>query len=488
MIGRNIIFAVLAITILGAAVYANSIGGKFIWDDEFLIEENAFIKAPTPGNIRNIFTKDIGAGAGRAFAPYRPLQIASYAKDRFLWGQGVYGYHLTNIALHIMTGLAVFWLALILCKDTFVSGLAAALFVVHPVHTEAVAYISGRADPLSAFFMLLALIFYIKAIDSPKIISYILMGIFFAAAVFSRESALILPALILLYHYAFRKRLRPAGIIIMLAVALLFIISRSAVIGNIHFKAHPATVFQRLPGALAAFADYIKLLFVPAGLHMGYGDRIFAFGLRSLAGVVLLCSFIVYIFRIRRRGGILFFAAGWFAITLLPQSNLYPVGAYMAEHWLYLPSIGFFLAAAELLRQAIRKGGIFKIAAISLAVAALTLYSYLTIRQNSYWRDPVTFYETTIRYVSDDPKLYTNLANTYYNAGEKEKSVRLYKKALELNPRGAIIYFNLGNALSDLGRRSEAMAAYKRALELKPDFAQAREELESHFKGMPHDL
>ena len=148
------------IMILGLAVYANSLGGEFLWDDHHLIEDNMTINRWS--KVTRVFTTDIASGAGGKYNFYRPLQIISYMFDYWLWKLNPIGYHLTNILLHILTALCLYWLINLIFKQPMLAFLSSVLFVVHPVHTEAVAYISGRADSLALLFMALCFIFYAK--------------------------------------------------------------------------------------------------------------------------------------------------------------------------------------------------------------------------------------------------------------------------------------------------------------------------------------
>ncbi|MFC1624718.1 hypothetical protein ACFL28_05380, partial [Candidatus Omnitrophota bacterium] len=163
--------SIALIILLGFIIYGNSLDGKFMWDDEKLIEENTYIKEWR--HIKEIFTENIGKGAGEKSNFYRPLQMLTYMIDYSLWKLDARGYHLTNIFLHILVALGIFYLVSILFKDTLLSFLASIFFVVHPIHAGPTNYISARANSLVAVFMLLTLIFYIKALDTKKLSLYL---------------------------------------------------------------------------------------------------------------------------------------------------------------------------------------------------------------------------------------------------------------------------------------------------------------------------
>jgi tetratricopeptide (TPR) repeat protein len=463
---KPVITFIILVAILGVAVYANSLNGKFIWDDDYLIKDNAYIR--NWSNIKEIFTKDIAAGADIDFTSYRPIQILSYAADYSTWKLNPKGYHITNMSLHITVALLVFWLINLLFNDRFLSFLTAAFFVIHPVHTAAVSYISGRADSLAALFLILSFILYIKALDKEDMIFYLMMLLSYTLALLSRESAIILPILLLFYHFALRKKLNIEKFVVIAGIAFAYILLRLIVIKTaMPHTLSPSTFLQRMPGFFAAITNYMKILFMPLVLPMEYGDKLFRFSdPKVILGIAITAFLLFYAVRKKCRESLVFFSIGWFFIALLPQSNLYPVNAYMAEHWLYLPSIGFFLALAHVLERCAtnRRPGL-NLAYGLLIIFMLVFYSFLTIKQNNYWKEPVTFYERTLELVPDSWRMHNNLGNTYSANRDYDSAISSYKKAIELHPGYAAAYFNLGNVYKDTGDYKAAIDFYKKAID-----------------------
>ena len=469
---KNLISIILLI-ILGFAVYANSLNNEFFWDDQNLVTENRYIKSYS--NTLKIFTEDTVSGGVYKYNFFRPLQIFSYMIDYSLFGLDVKGYHLINILLHILAALAVFWLINILFDNWIISSFTSLLFLVHPIHTEAVAYISGRADPLALLFMLLCLIAYIKHINTGSLAAFILMLLSCMLAFLSREGSLIIPGLLLLYHYAFKKKLRAAPFLSVLAVTFIYMLLRFKVVGGILFSGQisSATLLQRIPGFFVAIVKYIGLLILPFDLHMEYGNRLFNISdPKAIAGMVVLISLLVYAFRKRKSNVLAFFAIAWFIVTLIPVSNLYPLNAYMAEHWLYVPSIGFFLILAGMMSYLYSNKGL-RVFTIMLIAALLSCYSFLTIKQNSYWRSPLVFYERMLSYAPDSARVYNNLGKAYYYNHKYERAIALYQKAAELEPDNAETYYNLGIVYNVLNKPEDAILEYKRAVVFNPDYAKA---------------
>ena len=467
--------AIILIIVLGFIVYANSLNGKFIWDDESLVEDNIHIRSFS--NIKKIFTEDVGKGARKEYGFYRPFQSLSYMIDYFLWGLDVRGYHLMNMVLHIFVALSLFWFLSLLFGDMPLSLFAAVLYLVNPIHTEAVAYISGRSDSLSTLFMLLTFILYIKFIAKNNIGIGCLAMLSYTAALLSRESSLILVALLLLYHYTFRKKIEIKQFLPILSIAVGYIIFRLSVLEFIRPENWGDTaVIERVPGFFAALATYIKLMLFPFHLHMEYGTKSFNLSdPTAITGVVIFFTLLIYAFR-KRDDKVIFFSVLWFLIGLLPVSNIYPpLNAYMAEHWLYVPSIGFFLILAKGLNS-IYKVEKFRFFGITITVAIVGFYSYLTMVQNNYWKDPIVFYERTLKYEPDSYKACHGLATKFKESGRLKEAIVLFNKVLEINPYDVESYNNLGNIYKDyedFRDYEKAIAFYKKAIEIKPTLGEA---------------
>ncbi|MFA6385043.1 MAG: tetratricopeptide repeat protein [Candidatus Omnitrophota bacterium] len=464
------ILYILAIVVAGFAVYAGTLHHPFIWDDGMLITENPFVK--NWSYLSKIFTSDIGAGAGGLYHSFRPLQILTYAIDHSLWRMNTVGYHLTNIILHILTALSVFWLIDILFKKRMLSFFAAFLFVIHPVHTEAVTYISGRSDPLSALFFLLAFIYYIKQQDGKNTVFFFLMSVCYSLALLARENAVILPLVLVLYHYTSGKKFSEKLFIPISAIAAIYIIVRFTLLKHLLLHTVVRTgVIERLPGAFAAMFEYTRLLFAPTSLHMEYGLKIFRFiDARVFAGFLITCALFAVAFRARKNNKLLFFAIIWFFLTLIPVSNIYPVNAYMAEHWLYLPSVGAFIVMGNILCRIsldLRR----KILALVIFLLLSGWYSFITVKQNSYWKDPVTFFERAAKYAPESHLIHNNLAGAYTAVNRNDDAIKEYKRALEINPRYSKAYGNLGFLYAGSGKYEDAIKAYNTALEINPEDA-----------------
>ena len=480
--GRDIGFLALALLVIAAAgfaVYTNALGADLLWDDHYLVKNNVYIRSFE--YVGKIFTENIEPAYRKRFLFYRPLQMFSYLLDYHLWGLNSVGYHLTNILLHIMVAFSLYWLVLLFFKDRLLALAGALVFIVHPVHIEAVTYVSGRADTLAALFMLLSFVYYVKFLDSGVRAHLAALTAAFILAVLSRESALILPALFLLYNMAFRRKPNASAITVTASLAVIYVIFRVFVFRfSLPHTQCPANIFERLPGSLVAVATYVKLIFLPFDLHMEYGTRIFPWS-HSLvpagaAAFLLICVCIAYS---RKRNSVIFFSLSWFVITLLPSLNIYPINAYMSEHWLYIPLMGLSMAAGYVFSNLYHSPR-FRYPALIGVLFLLSFFGRITVENNRFWQDGITLYERTLKYAPDRSVLYNNLGILYADrndseTGDREKAVQMFKTAISVDPTYVYAYNNLGKIYNLMGKKDEAMRYYKKSLELYPD------SVESHY-------
>ena len=483
--GRNkpgAVTALVFIVIAGFAVYLNSLGGEFLWDDIHFIKNNVYLRSWS--HLPEIFTRDVAAGSGERYNYYRPLTIFTYLIDHTLWGLDARSYHLANILYHVLTALSVYLLVEILFRDRLLSFLTGLLYVIHPINTETVAYISGRPDSLCAFFMLACFILYIKYLDHEGATTFILMIASCICAVLSRENCIVLPALLLLYHLTFKRKLRIKPFLPIAAIAGAYILLRMYFMDP---AAAPTTLSQRAPGFFAAIAGYCRLILLPFDLHQEYGPQLFHFhDGRVIAGIVIVTFAFVtcLLLAVKQRaaprgettgtggGTLVIFSILWFFISLLPVSGIYPIAAYMAEHWLYVPSIGLFILLSYGLCSLYRARGLRTVSVICMAGLAV-FYGASTIRQNSYFKDPLTFFERTLKYSPGSARIHNNLGIKYFEAGRIDEGMARFKKAIEIDPRYPEAYNNLGHVYYTMGRNDEAQNLFVKATELNPRYAEA---------------
>lgn len=469
---KSIVFLlILVVFIFTLLTYINTLKNGFIWDDEYLVLENSYIKSFR--YIKDIFKRNTGFSSGNLNNFYRPLQELSNMIDYFLWGRNPMGFHLTNIILHSLTSVMVFIFIFYISNNYFISFLSAILFGIHPINTESVSYIAGRADSLYSFFFLLSIIFYIKfckrIIESKKGFGFYLVALMgFIFSLLSKEHSLILPIIILLYLYAILKgkiqddkfmflKLTWSGYVL---IFIIYIIIRNTILDFSKFETASMytsiPLFSRLITFFKGILVYIGLLIFPYNLHMERSIGISRSLLEPLSLIAI--SFIIAIlflaFKAYKENRLMTFFILWFFIMLLPVSNIVPLNSLIAEHWIYLSQIGLFAIAAlhiQLIYKRLLRTKKTKTIGTGVLICLLIPYIFATIKQNAVWRDEITFFKKTLEYEPENAKLHLNLGLTYIENGMEKEALKEWEEAARLRKDYTEAYANIGTLY--LGRK-----------------------------------
>jgi Flp pilus assembly protein TadD len=437
--------------------------GYTLMDDQGLIAEN-YSLIGNIGNVINAFKTDAFGSNG---ALYRPLLTVSLMLDALYSGQNAWGYHLTNILLHALSCCLLFYLLISLkysARDSFIS---AAIFSVHPVLTQAVAWIPGRNDILLTVWVLGAFLSWIRCLEGRRNLWLALHLISGLLAVLAKETALLLPVLLLWFAWlrnrtAFPKSaFKAAAGWLVIGVLWLFMKMAAA-------PGAGETTVNRLPEIVSGLLGYIGKIVIPlkfAAIPVPR-DTSLAIG---LAGVVILAAGIFAGLKDRRS---FLFGAGWFLLFLAPNFFSSTDYANFMEHRLYLPLIGFIIMLLELKvwgvlikRPAIFYGS-FSIALILLGVR--------TVAHAENFRDPKIFWEYAVK---SSPSLYyvhDMQGRLFLQDGRLKEAGSAFEKAVALKgdyPHG---HNDLGVVQMSQGRYREAEIGFARALEIDPSFRDAR--------------
>jgi len=467
-IRKKTLLYIITIIFAGIIIYANGLQGPFIFDDELLVKENEYIRDLSL--FPKYFTTGVFAGAARQSVYYRPLQTLSYAIDHLFWKQNPLGYHISSVIIHLCMALSIFWFVKLIYDNRLMAWIAAIFFVVHPIHTEAVTYISGRSDPLAAVFLILAFIFYKKESAKKSIVFLTLCVLAYTCSLLSREASIIFPLLVLAYHYSLKEKIPVRGFSAILFVSATYFVVRTCILS--HLLAAPAppaiSLAGRLPGVFVAIFNYTRLVLIPLNLHMEYGQVLFSFTDYKVILGLLICVLTAALFLKKRNDPLISFSLLWLVVTLLPVMNLFPVGTFMAEHWLYLPSVGLFLLLARSITSLYQKERL-RVYALAIAAGLLVFYAIITVKQNSYWGDKVFFFERTLRFSPKSARAWLELGNAYSERGNFQKARDSLEKAIEVRPDYAAAYYNTGRLYTEMGKTGEAITAYKKSIEIKPN-------------------
>ncbi len=505
---RNRFLAVFVIFLfLGLALYANSFGNALFWDDDDLITKNAYVQS---FNAKEFFAQNEIAGANQISNYWRPLLLISFAIDYKIWGLAPIGFHFTNTVLHIFSAwLAFVFLSLFISsinkKKYFsderiflLSFLPSLVFLVHPLNTEAVTYVSGRGDPLSATFSLLALIFYVSFRNYKRRIYILASLLFFIFGLLVKEQVVFLPLLIVLTELflndekGIKRRIMSllgkvwsfAAVSIVYAVLRLTILDFNNLLDGVDYSlsdSYNVDVWQRLFTFCSVMLLNLKILFVPLGLHMAREISPVAsfFSWSVIVFILFLAASLLASIKNWKRSPLVSFGVLWFLTILLPRTNIVAINRPMYEHWLYLPMLGFWLSLFSLVFLLFDKivEGRFKKIVFLIVGACLMLFvvflSIATIVRNSDWRDPITFYEKNLGYTPNSYIQRNNLAMAYDESGQYQKAIEQYRQAIDIADIYPQVHYNLANSLVSIGSYEEATKEYEAALKISPRFFEA---------------
>jgi tetratricopeptide (TPR) repeat protein len=411
-------------------VYARMLNADFVWDDTNLVLKNAYILDLT--HLKQIFSSDLAAGAGQKYYFYRPIQNISYLIDYAIFGFNHWAYHAVNILLHLMVSWSVFRFISYLAKDGWTAFLTTAIFALHPVHSSVVCYVSSRADMLCALFMFCSLNCYFRSIkgNDPRELFFSLS--FFVLALLSKEYAMILPVLMILIYAMDKSLLRIQSWGIFIAVVLVYMVMRIFLLPEILSPFHYVVpVISKIPGVFAALAEYMRLLIVPKSLHMSYGNFLFTFN-DALVRKGVLGMFVLISMAVLGRRSFYGFGCGWLLLALVPVF-IFPVNAFMAESWLYVPSVGYAFVLAVFIRKFLMLPN-GRAAGCLLAVVILSFYGLVTWQQTRFWQNELVLFKWTALNAPYSAKVHYNLGSAYMRLGDRNQAVKSFKKALDLNP------------------------------------------------------
>jgi len=504
-------------------VYLNTLGDGFVWDDPISVASVRHVRGA--GDAATLFARPAFAGVDSAIARaglveyYRPLWSLSLAVDHALWGDRASGYHLMNLVLHVAAAALTFAIALALLGDVVLALLAGLLFAVHPVHVEAVAWISARNELLCTVALLAAFLAYARERRGGKVFPGIVCVLAFEAALLSKETALAFPLLVLLYELRDRTatlRSRVVPPLILAAAAVPYLVMRAAVV---HPLPDPHPLVERLMAAPAIALTYLRLLLVPHPLAVLYHADAGAGSLGVWLAALGLVIVVVLVARMRTRAPEVSFGLGWTLLTMVPVLGIAVTlrPAPLAERYLYLPSVGWCLAWAGAIALAQQldagtradsaRGARVRAWLLALSWVVLAAFTAMTVRRNAIWKSDATLMPQMAADAPGSPHAHEGLAlvleqqgrlaealaeyraaraldptlaSTTYNVarmhellGDTGAAVREYRAALDLDPRYRASWYALGHLLESQAHFDEAATAYERGLELGPD-AEAR--------------
>jgi len=477
--------------------------GLIKYDDARYVADNAIVAAGlTWRGVVWAFT------AGYA-SNWHPLTWLSHMLDVQLYGMHFGGHHLTNVVLHIANTLLLFGVFQRMTGATGRSGFVAALFAVHPLHVESVAWVAERKDVLSGLFWMLTLWTYVSYVRQPRWNRYVLVALCFVLGLLAKPMVVTLPFVLLLLDYWPLGRMTPdlgagpdrAGVTpssLQLRVALPLLREKLPLLALALASSVVTFVVQRQGGAVGGFDEYsfvhrvenaltsyvgyVWKMVWPARLGLFYPFPTSFAAWQVITAAVILIGASIVALRAARRHPYLLVGWLWYLGTLVPVIGLVQVGDQaMADRYTYIPLVGLFLivawgvpalVAGWLVCQRALEGlqRTALVTAAGVVIAALIVAARSQVR---YWRDPIAMWQHTLQVTGENAFARNSLASFLIEAGRTAEAVPHLVEAVRIDPRFAGAYNNLGAALIQQGNGSEAIAHFAAAARLRPQYADA---------------
>lgn len=490
----------MAILVAVAAAYAPALWNGFVWDDTALVLRDPLIRSwrLIPEGFNHFLFVDATASDF-----YRPVQRMIYTLDYAAFSFAPAGYHFTNIAIHAGAAIALLFFAeqLLLFfgmpapRSRLISSVVALIWAIHPVHSAAVVYVSGLADPLAALFGFAGCYILLRShsLELRRVMPCLLGAtLLFLLAALSKESGLIFPILALTIALLVKQRhLVVRSIVISLVVGLVYFSLRAPA------EHHPPPTVSKTQSLAArpitmarAVAEYAGLVAFPLNLHMerdldgrttdsmqetmnSYAKR----EMQTLLGALLTGTILWWSYRSRTRNPIAFRLLILSMLAYLPISGVVSLNAPVAEHWIYVPTAFFFLAIAS---EIVRTGMLSERRAImrtaSIAIASWTIFLIVRTELRTFdWKDQRTFLERTITNGGDSTRMLINLGGLELSEGHLDQARRFFDSALKREPEQPLAIINLAVVAMRQNDFKTARTLAVRATEMPWVDAQAHE-------------
>jgi len=463
---------------------------------------------------------------------WHPLTWISHMLDVQLFGLKPGWHHLVNVCFHIVNTILLFLILNRMTRALWPSAFVAALFALHPLHVESVAWIAERKDVLSTFFWMLTMGAYVFYVEKPDTKKYLLTLLFFALGLMAKPMLVTLPFVLLLLDYWPLGRLqiqtlsgrdssgtldanipktkkkkpqktaahnhaetkkalqppvqRPAlpalikekipffALSAVSAIVTLYAQKKGGAVGSLDILPFHA----RMANAIVSYADYIEKMIWPRNLAVFYPHPGIPPGWLVLGSALTLLIITVLVLRSAKRSPYLVTGWLWYLGTLVPVIGLVQVGLQaMADRYTYVPLIGLFMMIAWGIFELTRKWPHQKILLVASTGVILLILMFGTWSQARYWQNSLSLFGHAIRVTADNYVAHNNLGVALARIGEKEKAAFHYSEAIRMKPNFENAHYNLGNYLASQGRTGEAIVQYSEAIRIKPNYSKARNNL-----------
>jgi len=494
-------FLLICIFLISAtfAAYWPVVNHEFVkYDDDKYVTDNHQVKSGLSWqSVRWAFT------TGHA-SNWHPVTWLSHMADCEIFGLQAGAHHLTNVLLHIANTLLLFVVFKRMTGAMWASAFVAAVFGLHPLHIESVAWVAERKDVLSTFFWMLTMWAYALYAERPGVGRYLLTLVFFVLGIMAKPMLVTLPFVLLLLDYWPLERIqlrkqtgngdlqsskkqntigqKPIMQLVVEKVPFFVISAVSCVvtvfvqrIGGAVPTMEALGLKVRVGNAIVSYAAYIGKMVWPSRLAVLYPYAVGSLTMSKVvvSGLLLVLISICFIY-IGRRHRYLVVGWLWYLGTLVPVIGLVQVGVQaMADRYTYIPLTGLFIVIAWGLSNLAAGRPHRKVVLAAAALAVLAAATVCTSRQLRYWQNSIKLFKHTLDVTDNNWLMHNNYANLLQDLGQIEEAIEHFNRSLQLKGDSPEIHNNLGNAFSKLDQTDKAIEHYKKALSLKPNFSEA---------------
>jgi tetratricopeptide (TPR) repeat protein len=484
----------LALTILIWIVFGQTLDHPFVqYDDQSYVYENPEITSGLTGHGL------VAAFFGLQARNWHPLTTISHMLDCQFFGLDPAGHHLSSVLFHTLAVLLLFLVLRAMTGALWRSAIVAAVFAIHPLRVESVAWIAERKDVLSAVFFMLTLGAYLHYTRQPSVRRYLLLALFFAFGLMAKPMLVTLPLILFLLDYwplarnpTDRSEWRRS---IVEKIPLLFLSMLTAIATlvaqrtTVNYSAElPLT--WRIGNALLSYAAYLGQMIWPTRLAVFYPSAVDHLSPSKVAlAVLLLAGITAATFLWRKKRPYLLVGWLWYIVGLFPVIGFIQVGMQgRADRYTYLPQIGLYLALTWALAEWAPGSNRRRLLFAGAAAAIIGMLTWQARIQTSYWRSTESLWDHAIAVTTDNDVAHYNVAALLLSRGEVDEAISHYESALKIRTDNqethyhlslALLHTSLGNALVRKGRLDDAVAQYRAAVALRDDFADAHSNLAS---------
>ena len=471
-------------------------------DDDVYVTDNSQVQGGL--TLKGVFWAFTKIHAGY----WHPMTWLSHMLDLDLWGLNPGGHHMTNLFFHVANAVFLFLLLLRMTGAPWQSGFVGALFALHPLHVESVAWVAERKDVLCAFFWLLTMWVYVRYVERPAFNRYLLIVLCFVLALMSKPMAVTLPFVMLLLDYWPLHRGKSEKIdntfetpvsesmdaghpgvpflrLVLEKFPLFFLTAVSSLLTILaQWKGGAITLLDKLPletriaNALVSYVKYIGKMIWPDRLAILYPHPIILPIWEVATATFLLIIITVLAILARRKHPYYLVGWLWYLGTFVPVIGLVQAGPQaMADRFTYIPLIGLFMIIAFGIPDILAGWRYKRVALFTSGGLLLLVIMITTLPQVKLWQNNIRLFNHTLQVTVNNSFFHNNLGVTLMRQGKDQEALVHYMKALEINPKYADAYYNLGTLLARQGKDQEAMVHFVKALQIRPDKAEFHNDL-----------